>query len=181
MEDKRLNNYDWLRVLATYAVVLLHVTGLWISYSGSVKNQTIITLAYLYNDLSRFAVPCFLMLSGALLMKGEWQLSFKEFYKKAFFKLGIPTIIFSLIYTVYMLFSFNYGIYRLNGSLPAVLLTRFLRGVPMFHLWFMYMLIWVYVFAPFAKIIKTNVSSSTYTRMGIILCVMSTVSASAST
>ena len=80
-----------------------------------------------------------------------------------------------------MFFAYKYGVYNLNGSLlSTTLLTRFLRGTPMFHMWFMYMLIWIYIFVPFVKIIKSSISNTTYTRMGVVFCIVSTLSASVS-
>lgn len=176
MKRERLTNYDYLRVFATFAVVLLHVSALWIDFRGLFKLHSIINIAYIYNDMTRFAVPCFLMLSGALLMRDSLNVSFKQFYWKAFIKLGVPTIIFTLIYTAYTYFAINYGIFPSKGTVFSILLNKLVRGTPLYHMWFMYMILWIYLFVPFVKIIKNNISKYDYTKMGIILCIMATLS-----
>ena len=181
MIRKRLNNYDYLRVLATFSVVLLHVSALWIDFRSLFKQNTIIDIAYICNDLTRFAVPCFLMLSGALLMRDCQNVSFKQFYWKAFIKLGIPTIFFSLLYTAYTYFAINYGIFPAKGSVFTILLNKLIRGTPLYHMWFMYMILWIYLFVPFIKIIKNNISKFDYTKMGIVFCIMATLSSIMST
>lgn len=176
MPKERLTNYDYLRVFATFAVVLLHVSALWIDFRGLIKLHLIIDIAYIFNDLTRFAVPCFLMLSGALLMRDTQNVSFKQFYWKAFVKLGIPTIIFSLIYTAYTYFAINYGIFPSKGPVFSILLNKLVRGAPLYHMWFMYMILWIYLFVPFVKIIKNNISKYDYTKIGIVFVIMATLS-----
>ena len=69
----RESNFDLLRILCAFAVIAIHVSAQFVvamtadpNYAGlefeSVLNST------LWNVLSRFAVPCFVMLSGAFIL-----------------------------------------------------------------------------------------------------------------
>ena len=44
----RIDSYDLLRTLATFSVVLLHLSGMWITDQAMVKSHELITLAYIY-------------------------------------------------------------------------------------------------------------------------------------
>lgn len=106
---KRERNYDLLRIISTIAVVMIHVSAIWfgnaiagISERGlSVTDARSTYWICLYNSLPRFAVPCFVMLSGAFILEDEKNIEYKRFYAKSFAKIGIPTIIFSAVYFFY--------------------------------------------------------------------------------
>lgn len=103
--EKREGNYDLLRIASTIAVIMIHVSATWfdgalkdISENGLLIDQIEMPMAIcIYNSISRFAVPCFLMLSGAFILDNESNLNYKAFYSKSFSKVGVPTIVFSLL------------------------------------------------------------------------------------
>ena len=84
-----------LRIISTFAVVLIHV-------NAAVANSNNISLVgfnfcSLINIITRFSVPCFVMLSGAFILSNERYADYKRFYAKSFYKIGIPLIIFSFL------------------------------------------------------------------------------------
>ena len=66
-------NYDLLRIVCTIAVITIHVSGIYYNcltqteFFGQLYTQNAF-LTCIYNGISRFAVPCFVMLSGAFLL-----------------------------------------------------------------------------------------------------------------
>lgn len=57
---------DILRVIASFAVVLIHVTVSYIDdYSADTSQWAILNL---FNSLSRWSVPVFVMISGAVTL-----------------------------------------------------------------------------------------------------------------
>lgn len=63
---KREVRYDLLRIVACFAIVLLHVSG---GYWSVVDiNSSDFTIMTVYNSLTRFGVPVFFMLSGLFLL-----------------------------------------------------------------------------------------------------------------
>ena len=111
---ERENNYDLLRIVSSIAVIMIHVSSIWLDridiiIANGPKNNLCIENMYspavicIYNSISRFAVPCFIMLSGAFILDNERNLDYKTFYCKSFAKVGIPTIVFSFIYILYRL------------------------------------------------------------------------------
>lgn len=112
---ERIKSIDSLRGLAILAVVLIHTTTRTLEASGF--NITGFSWTLFLNQISRFAVPLFFLISGLVL-----ELSYKEgtsywsFIKKRFSKIFIPYVFWSLFY--YLL------IYNQNhDNLTKVILT----------------------------------------------------------
>lgn len=66
---KRVVKYDALRVVASFSIVLLHVSACyWNVVDVQGKDFMVMTV---YNSFTRFAVPVFFMLSGLFLVAPE--------------------------------------------------------------------------------------------------------------
>ena len=86
---------DYLRVIAIVAVITIHSTTFF--YSKFIEiGQLNWWLANLLNSASRFAVPLFVMISGALLLGRN--LTIVEFYKKRAIRLLPAIIVWNLFY-----------------------------------------------------------------------------------
>lgn len=134
--ENRIVYLDLLRLIATFAVVLLHVScGGFLSFTGDTNYY----VSLVYDGLTRWCVPVFVMISGALFLRPEKTVTLKGLYGKSIGRLVICYVLWSLIY--YLLFSFD-------GNFSM----RFLLH-PHFHLWFLRMLVFVYVLVPILRII----------------------------
>ena len=92
MERKnRMPELDYVRVLAMLGVVTIHVTGAFV-YQDSAHTLAGMNLAFLLNQIVRFAVPMFMILSGLSLGFGERR-SPGIFWKTRFFKLLPPYLV----------------------------------------------------------------------------------------
>ena len=154
IEKKDTSWLDIIRFIATIAVIVIHVTAPYIYQYGSISMAQW-NFYNVVDSLSRFAVPFFVMLSGALLMNKEIQLA--DFLKKRFVRILIPFLFWSIVYSVY-----NY--YKLNienkMNISAYVLDCFTNGAS-YHLWYIYMLIGLYLLIPIlAKWIQTSSDSS---------------------
>lgn len=158
----------WLnnaRILATFAVVLLHVSAIVMRSSelGTVQWWA----GNFYDSLARWCVPVFVMISGALLLDPEkkdeelW-----VFYKKRLSRILIPLLFWSAFYLLW-----TYVKSFATGEVPAleVLAGNLLLGRPYFHLWFFYMILALYLFAPFLRRI---VASSTERELLFATCLL---------
>lgn len=144
--NEREDNYDLLRVICLVGVISLHVGAM---YSGKLPEDVRYSgkmMADILHFATRFAVPCFVMLSGAFLLSKEKNLDYMLFYRKAAHKLGIPLIIFSCFALVYR----EADIYVHNGICyeMRVPVIEWLQGSPFYHLWYMYMLTGLYLLVP---------------------------------
>lgn len=133
-------NYFWidlLKVVAAFAVIILHVT---VPLHGDFSNQKIWKVGVFYNSFVRFCVPVFVMVSGVLLLSKSQELT--VFLRKRFSRLLFPFLFWSLIY---LLIKVNYNLQFKEIILYSI--TKFRSGTE-YHLWYIYMLIGLYLFIP---------------------------------
>ncbi|MBR6058113.1 MAG: acyltransferase family protein [Victivallales bacterium] len=89
-----------------------------------------------------WAVPAFICLSGKLI---PIQIPYKLFYKKTFNKIFLPTIFWSILFSIIVFF-------KSEHSMKAII-NNWINCRPFFHLWFMFMLCGIYLFAPLCSIL----------------------------
>ena len=70
---------DYLRVFATFGVILLHTAAPLANQYGIVSNYDW-WIGNIYNSITRFCVPVFLMISGALIFSKTYN-STNDFLK----------------------------------------------------------------------------------------------------
>lgn len=133
MEKKRIAYLDHLRIVATFAVIMIHVAAQnW--YSQNVNTAAWKAFNF-YDSISRWSVPAFVMISGALML--EKDVSLKKLYKEKIPHFLIVFLIWSLVYALHM-----------GGSFQTILLNT-VRGKS--HLWFLYLIVGLYICIPILK------------------------------
>ncbi|PIE58032.1 MAG: hypothetical protein CSA33_05075 [Desulfobulbus propionicus] len=145
MNKQSVVNFDLLRVVACFLVVLLHTSG----YKFYIFDEYWWASNF-YDSLSRCSVPIFFMISGALLLTKEENIFL--FYKKRVQRLLPPIIAWSIIY---MLWNYYHGVSY--GNLWGWIKTL-LKGPVFFHLWYLYSIFGLYLFTPFLRKIYINSS-----------------------
>ena len=86
----RIAYYDNLRVLAIFGIIAIHVFQLW--HHGEKVNGMYI---YMFSEIVRYAVPIFLMLSGALLLNRDIDLN--NFLRHKLTRITYPFIFYLII------------------------------------------------------------------------------------
>lgn len=154
----RENNFDLLRVISTIAVILIHVNYMFFQYhwmNPSMGDYTYVVESFL-NIVTRFSVPCFVLLSGAFILRDERNGNFRMFYRKAGYKIFLPlvgVILFLLaLDEVYVAF----GNHKFLSPFKGILTGGF------FNLWYMYMLCGLYLLAPVIIRMKEYLSLRQY-------------------
>ncbi len=183
MSRMRENNYDLLRIVSAVAVIAIHVSA---TYVGGITNKEIFGEYYadhiltvcIYNVLSRFAVPCFVMLSGAFILADERNENYRFFYRKTFRNVGIPTLVFTCFY-----FCFNMAKevlrIRLRGGDATALLApvkSLLSGAPMYHMWYLYTMVGVYILVPVILRLKKQFGERLFERIAWIFLILACLS-----
>lgn len=136
---------DNLRVLATFGVIILHVTPN-LLYQKEEFSGSVWWISAIYTGTFRFCVPVFVMLTGSLLLSREYDLS--SFLREKFMRIVIPCLFWSAIY---ILFNFTVEISKGKSFTPGEAIKSFLvqlRFGSSFHLWYVYMIIGIYLFIP---------------------------------
>lgn len=143
-----------LRVLATFAVIVLH-TGVPLLSQYNRLSLSDCMAGYTYNAITRFAVPVFLMITGALLLGREYEST--DFLKKRMSRLVPAFLFWSLVYIIYQWHEgatyFNSDI---RGNIEQIL--RRLKSGTFYHLWYVYMLIGLYLIIPIISKFVRNAS-----------------------
>lgn len=142
-ETRRFQDLYILRVIATVAVIAIHATS---------QTMTQSALGYYGNQLARFAVPMFLILSGFLLFQSDLNSHFlprAQFYRKRFRRILLPYIVWTIFYSLVVHFYFN-GMQNANMILPN-LIRHLLLGNGFTHLYFVVIIIQLYLLYPFIR------------------------------
>lgn len=157
---------DVLRVFATIAVVFLHVSADVVTGITDTATFSWWT-ANLYDSAVRWAVPVFIMVSGALLLGPSHKESFTSFYRKRSTRIIIPLVFWTAAYFAFV--SHYSGQIELKTALITIVL-----GKPFYHLWYLYMLVGLYIITPF---LRTYVASSSIKERYALIIVIFTFAA----
>jgi surface polysaccharide O-acyltransferase-like enzyme len=157
MTATKPENFNWinnLRLLALFAVIMLHTTAPLLFQYGKVPLSQWLT-ANFYNALVRFAVPVFVMITGALLLHREYELG--DFLKKRLGRVIVPFLFWSLVYVGYSWY--NEEIFFGTDTLANIKqVLHLLKYGSAYHLWYVYMLIGFYFFIPVLSKFVRNAS-----------------------
>jgi len=148
-------NIDWinsLRLIALIAVIVLHVSAIPLGLYGKVSLNTWLTADF-YNALVRFAVPVFVMITGALTLHREYELG--AFLKKRLSRLVVPFLFWSLVYIWYSWY-IEILVFTGNVRTDIELVLHELKYGASYHLWYVYMLIGLYFLNPVISIFVHN-------------------------
>ncbi len=149
--DIKLAWIDNLRVAAIIAVVMLHVAApaVVVLFNSSADSDYQWWSAHLFNSISRFCVPVFVMITGGLIL--PQQIGLKDFLNKRLKRIIAPFLFWSLIYLLFFtgLKIRDEGLETMNAIIPWMI-TQLVQGTAV-HLWYVYMLIGLYLFIPIIK------------------------------
>jgi len=136
---------DVLRVIATFGVILLHVGGTDFHLPVGEHNWYI---AVVFDSLVRWSVPIFVMISGALFLKPEKNITIKTLLTKYVQRLLVVYLFWWLAYSC-----FDVAIASMSAKM-LVFKEGFLK--PHFHLWFLPMLMGVYLLIPVLRKVASD-------------------------
>jgi surface polysaccharide O-acyltransferase-like enzyme len=143
--DNRLAWADNLRVAATIAVIVLHVTPnmLYENYSDS---DNVWWISNVFTSICRFCVPSFVMLTGMLVISKEYEIV--EYLRRKVIRIVVPLLFWSILYIMLNLSILYFT--GVNLTLEVIFKSIFsqLRSGSSFHLWYVYMIIGIYLFLP---------------------------------
>ena len=183
MNRIRESNYDLLRIISAIAVITIHVSSHYIGGIVSPDNFGDFYLEHIlttcaYNVLSRFAVPCFIMLSGAFILADDRNADYQYFYRKTFRNVGIPTLVFSILYFSYFMVLKVLKMFIKGMEMDEFLnpIKGFIIGKPCYHMWYLYMMIGVYLLVPVIIAFKKQVGEQKFEKIAWIFLALASVS-----
>ena len=141
-ETAPLHYLNILRVLASFAVVVTHVSAS-VLFTATPLTSLAWWVANLGESVSRWCIPVFIMISGALLLDPS-----REYPMVCFYKKRVKRIFFPLVFWTFFYFAIRSG----SGWLTITeMIQDILRGEPYYHLWYLYMIPGLYLFTPFLR------------------------------
>ncbi len=140
--NARVTYFDWLRGFATVAVVILHMFNKMLTDHtvGELGVPLVLVWTELQLLLTRWAVPAFLMITGALLLDPKRAISWKKIGRYV-----------ARMVAVLLIFCPTYTCMSARGiTLPAIIdgLGKALTQDSWDHLWYVYALIGLYLLTP---------------------------------
>ena len=143
--ETRCYCFDFLRVFGAFAVMVLHVAA---SKWGATDIHTFEWEAMnFYDSIVRWAVPVFVMISGALFLSRD--IPVRKIYGKYIFR----------IFTAFVFWAFFYVC--LNDADVKILGIDIIHG-HFLHMWFLFMIAGLYMIVPFVKKIAESESLTKY-------------------
>ena len=148
-----------MRAAACIAIVLLHtVDGAVIIYQDQITNgERIASLSVVYCMM--WAVPCFVMITGALLLDKNRTMTLKDVFGKYILRILIALFAFAWIFALFdtLMNQDGTGIgFLWKGFINA------LTGNSWAHMWYLYLLIGLYLLMIFYRAIANHVSDTEY-------------------
>lgn len=154
--QNRSGAISFLRVFATVAVVISH------AWSTLAENPDMfvltatekITFEIGYN-LLKWAVPVFYMITGALMLRKDRDITIGECICKYAKRMLLALLIFGIPYA--MMISF-FATRTITLSMIPQALIRVINGESFSHLWYLYTMIGIYLALPFIKLFVSHAS-----------------------
>ena len=143
--------FDYLRVFASLAVMVLHVSAS--NWRTTDVNGLQWQTFNFFDSIVRWSVPVFVMISGALFLGKDIPL--KKMYSKYIIRMVVSFAVWAVIYALFD-----------DGSLEKKV-SAIIKGH--YHMWFIFMIVGIYMCMPFIKpIVQTNSRMKYYLLLSFI-------------
>jgi len=139
-----------MRVISVFAVIMLHVAAGFVGGVGLDHSQYGSFdwwAGNIYDSIVRWCVPLFVMLSGYLLINK--QESDSDFFKKRLSRIFIPLVFWSLFFSGWT--ALKLVVKGKEADIYSEILLGFISGQPYFHLWYIYMIPFLYLITPLLR------------------------------
>ena len=144
-----------LRALSCMAIVLLHILYSSMLMFGAYAGTAAYSVSSAVVNNLMWAVPCFVMITGALLLDERRQAGYDRIFKKY-----MPRIIFALV-----IFSFIFRFYdmvmnheKISAAGVFLVFKQMLTGSGWSHMWYLYLILAIYLLIPIYKKIVVSCS-----------------------
>ncbi len=143
-QGEKILYLEMIRIVAIFSVILLHCNSEFFT-NTTLFHTKIWWFTDVINAISRFGVPLFFMISGYLLLSSPTADNFASFYKKRFFKILPPFLIWSFIY-----YCDNCITYHMPFRIQDFFIHLGTQNI-VYHFWYLYSILFFYLLTPFIK------------------------------
>ena len=146
---------SFLRVIGCIAVVVLHLAASeTLIYQNVLTGSQTFGMTLVYN-LMMWAVPVFVMVSGALLLDPEKDITIRKIFTSYIKRILIALVSFSLIFRIFDMVM-DHEAFTVSGILKG-LLNAF-TGNGWSHMWYLYLIIGLYLILPALRAVTKSCS-----------------------
>lgn len=149
----REDGFSYIRAISCIAIIVLHTVFSAILMFQDSLTPAQSTASHAVANCMMWAVPCFVMVTGALLLNPAKELSYRKLFGKYVFRIFVLLVAFCMVFRVFDIF--------MNHE--AISAGAFLQGFyQMFtatswsHLWYLYLLIGLYLLLPFYRMVAKH-------------------------
>ncbi len=167
-QQEKLTFLTELRALACIAIVFLHTFYAASAFASDFSEQVI---ALTVRNLMMWAVPCFVMITGTLLLNESRSITYRKLFQKYILRMIVALLLFSVLFEI---------LDTIAAKEPFRISTIFLglknaaTGKSWKHLWYLYLMIGLYLLLPFyRKIAATLNRKDTCYLIGVYLVFLS--------
>lgn len=146
-----------MRTIAVLAVVILHVSAIFVggvTLDDESYGNNIWWAGNIFDSITRWCVPIFVTISGYFLLNNQDAPA--VFFKKRVKKILTPLIFWSVFFSLWTALKY---IVKGDINLSHIsyeILKNFILGRPYFHLWYLFMIPFLYIFTPYLKVLLHN-------------------------
>lgn len=116
------------------------------------------------------------MMSGAFVLDDERTANYREFYRRRLSAIGMPTLVFSVLYIAARLFLAFFGVGK-DISRVKTILMDVIAGKPYGIMWFLDVLVGLYLLSPIVVRFKDSIAYKTFRKVAILFLIWANVSA----
>lgn len=168
MKSSRVIYLDILRIMATLAVIMLHVAS---QYQYLDTHSIGYSIGITFNGFCRWCVPIFVMISGALFLQPDKSIDIRLLYKKYILRLAVVFIAWWGLY-VFLLDPLSLICQNIYTHQPIAYTLGPISEYA-YHLWFLPMLIGVYVLIPILRaVVNANLEKYYIILWLLVSCVV---------
>ena len=167
--NNRILYLSRLKALACLAVTVLHTFLAANIYSPDINTQSGMMSV---RNCMMWAVPCFVMASGALLLDNKRVLTTKKLFGKYILRMAVALVVFSVLFALFD------GILLKHSSFTTIGKDAFnaiFLGTGWMHMWYIYLLFAIYLMLPVYKLISKNATAAQLKYLILIYAVFTSV------
>lgn len=165
MKKQHVNYFDYLRILASFCVVYMHVAA------GPLRGEMGLSwhLTSFFTGFAFIAVPLFFMMSGYLLLNDQKTADVSVLLKHRIPHLLVPLVVWSgmiLVLYSYIFKDMTFAFYKSEA-------IEMLSDPIAVHLWYLYTLIAIYMVSPILYGGLKNLDKKGHILVFVVICLVS--------
>lgn len=172
-DKTRMNQqFEYIRAISCISVITIHTLNSALLLFGDTANMSEKIFYRIVMNLMWWAVPCFLMMTGSLLLDSNRAVPIKKLYQKYIFRMVIVLFTFGMAFS-WMELVFNSRTISIFQITQAI--SNIFTGNTWDHMWYIYCLIGLYVLLPAYKLIADHASDKELKYILLILFIFESV------